>query len=97
MADLGPLIGVDSGKGSEKTQQAKAKHGEKSTQPADRVLPHDQFDTKNWSVMDADVKFSGKRIEHSNSLPLSDLYTHLQLDNGNLLLDPLRFGMAGAT
>ncbi|MBN9931664.1 hypothetical protein HZD82_28070, partial [Pantoea agglomerans] len=40
-ADLGPLIGVDSGKGSEKTAQAKARRGEKSNQPADRVLPHD--------------------------------------------------------
>ncbi|SFO39494.1 hypothetical protein SAMN05428971_3825 [Candidatus Pantoea varia] len=95
MADLGPLIGVDSGKGSEKTAQAKARRGDKSNQPADRVLPHDKFDTKNWDVMDADVKFSGKRIEHSNSLPLSDLYTHLQMKNGDLLLDPLRFGVAG--
>ncbi|MEL7697703.1 MULTISPECIES: AsmA family protein [Pantoea] len=97
MADLGPLIGVDSGKGSDKTAQAKSRRGEKSSQPADRVLPHDRFDTKNWDVMDADVKFSGKRIEHSNSLPLSDLYTHLQLKDGDLLLDPLRFGMAGGT
>lgn len=95
MADLGPLIGVKSGKGSEKTEQAKAKRGEASSQPADRVLPHDKFDTKSWDVMDADVKFSGKRIEHSSSLPISDLSTHLTLKNGDLLLDPLRFGMAG--
>jgi len=95
MADLGPLIGVKSGKGSEKTEQAKNRRGEDASQPADRVLPHDKFDTKSWDVMDADVKFSGKRIEHSNSLPLSDLYTHLVLKNGNLLLDPLRFGIAG--
>ncbi|MFH8132722.1 AsmA family protein [Pantoea osteomyelitidis] len=95
MADLGPLIGVDSGKGSEKTAQAKANRGDKSTQPADKVLPYDKFNTQSWDVMDADVKFSGKRIEHSNSLPLSDLYTHLQLENGELQLDPLRFGIAG--
>ena len=95
MADLGPLIGVDSGKGSEKTAQAKADRGDKSTQPADKVLPYDKFNTQSWDVMDADVKFSGKRIEHSNSLPLSDLYTHLQLENGELQLDPLRFGIAG--
>lgn len=94
MADLGPLIGVNSGKGSEKTVKAKAQRGEASTQPADRVLPHDKFDTKSWNVMDADVKFSGKRIEHSSKLPLRDLYTHLQLKNGDLLLDPLRFGIA---
>ncbi|MBK0001976.1 AsmA family protein [Erwinia sp. S38] len=97
MADLGPLIGVNSGKGSEKTEQAKKKRGEASTQPADRVLPHDKFDSKSWSVMDADVRFSGKRIEHGSSLPLSDLSTHLKLKNGDLRLDPLRFGMAGGT
>ncbi|MFU9137607.1 AsmA family protein [Erwinia tasmaniensis] len=97
MADLGPLIGVNSGKNSSKTEQAKAKRGDVSNQPADRVLPHDRFDTKSWGVMDADVKFSGKRIEHSTSLPLSDLYTHLVLKNGDLLLDPLRFGVAGGS
>lgn len=95
MADLGPLIGVNSGKGSAKTAKAKSERGDSGSQPADRVLPHDKFDTKSWDVMDADVKFSGKRIEHSDSLPVSDLYTHLVLKNGDLLLDPLRFGMAG--
>lgn len=95
MADLGPLIGVNSGKGSAKTAKAKSERGDSASQPADRVLPHDKFDTKSWDVMDADVKFSGKRIEHSDSLPVSDLYTHLVLKNGDLLLDPLRFGVAG--
>ncbi|YCI29166.1 AsmA family protein [Erwinia sp. PK3-005] len=95
MADLGPLIGVDSAKESDKSTRAEAQRSESSNQPTDRVLPHDRFDTKNWDVMDADVKFSGKRIEHSNSLPLSDLYTHLELKDGDLLLDPLRFGIAG--
>ncbi|KAB8309457.1 AsmA family protein [Erwinia endophytica] len=95
MADLGPLIGVNSGKDSAKTEKAKAARGDAVRQPTGRVLPHDQFDSKSWKVMDADVKFSGKRIEHSNALPLSDLYTHLVLKNGDLLLDPLRFGVAG--
>jgi len=97
MADLGPLIGVDSGKGSEKTVKAKAGRGESSSQPADRVLPHDTFDTKSWDVMDADVTFKGRRIEHSSSLPISDLSTHLILKNGTLRLDPLSFGMAGGS
>ncbi|MBD8163946.1 AsmA family protein [Erwinia persicina] len=97
MADLGPLIGVDSGKGSEKTAKAKAGRGEASSQPADRVLPHDTFDTKSWDVMDADVTFKGRRIEHSSSLPISDLSTHLIMKNGTLRLDPLSFGMAGGS
>src|SRR6185369_12842907 len=30
-------------------------------------------------------------------LPISDLYTHLILDDGVLTLDPLRFGVAGGS
>ncbi|WP_075182494.1 AsmA family protein [Pantoea sp. 1.19] len=97
MADLGPLIGVDSGKGSEKTARAKAARGDASTQPADRVLPHDRFDTRSWDTMDADVTFRGKRIEHGERLPIGDLYTHLMMKAGVLRLDPLRFALAGGT
>lgn len=88
-ADLGPLIGADSGTASGK-QKAKTQ----SVQPADKVLPYDKFDTAKWDTMDADVKFTGKHIEHGRNLPLSDVFTHVKLDNGVLLLDPLRFGMA---
>ncbi|HEI8868611.1 TPA: AsmA family protein [Serratia odorifera] len=87
-ADLAPLIGADS-------NAEKANRGEKTRQPSDKVLPVEHFDSKSWDVMDADVRFSAKRIEHGNSLPLSDLSTHLKLDNGVLLMDPLRFGVAG--
>ncbi len=34
LADLGPLIGVDSGKGAEKSKRSEQKKGEKSVQPA---------------------------------------------------------------
>ncbi|NDL64622.1 AsmA family protein [Acerihabitans arboris] len=88
-ADLGPLIGADTG-----TETGKQKAKTQSVQPADKVLPYDKFDTAKWDTMDADVKFTGKRIEHGKNLPLSDLYTHVKLDDGVLVLDPLRFGMA---
>lgn len=88
LADLAPLIGAD-------PNAEKAGRGEKSRQPADKVLPVETFDTQSWGLMDADVEFTAKRIERGGSLPLSDLYTHLQLDKGVLLLDPLRFGVAG--
>lgn len=87
-ADLAPLIGGDS-------NEHKAARGEESRQPADKVLPVETFDTDAWAAMDADVKFTAKRIEHGDSLPLSDMYTHLVMDNGEILLDPLRFGVAG--
>lgn len=86
-ADLAPLIGADS-------NQEKANRGERSRQPSNKVLPTEKFDTKSWGVMDADVTYSAKRIDRDKSLPLTDLSTHVVLNNGELLLDPLRFGMA---
>ncbi|ELQ6064284.1 AsmA family protein [Cronobacter sakazakii] len=97
LADLGPLIGVDSGAGAEKSKNSEQKKGEKPAQPGDKVLPHDTFETNKWDVMDADVRFKGRRIEHSTRLPISDLITHIVLNNGDLHLKPLKFGMAGGT
>jgi uncharacterized protein involved in outer membrane biogenesis len=87
-ADLAPLIGADSN--AEKTDR-----GETSRQPEDKLLPVEEFDTAKWKAMDADVKFTAKRVEHGDSLPLEDIYTHITLDDGEILLDPLRFGIAG--
>ncbi|MBP5945903.1 MULTISPECIES: AsmA family protein [Pseudomonas] len=87
-ADLGPLIGADS------NDKQKTGSGE-SKQPADKVLPVDEFKTDRWRAMDADVEFTGKRIVHSEKLPFTDLYTHLILNDGELSLEPLRFGVAG--
>ncbi len=87
-ADLAPLIGADS------NAKQKARGGE-SKQPADKVLPVEEFKTERWRDMDADVEFTGKRIVHSEKLPFNDLYTHLILNDGVLSLEPLRFGVAG--
>ena len=97
LADLGPLIGVDSGKGAEKSKQSEEKKGEKTNQPAGKVLPYDRFETDKWDTMDADVRFKGRRIEHGSSLPISDLSTHIILKNADLRLQPLKFGLAGGT
>jgi uncharacterized protein involved in outer membrane biogenesis len=87
-ADLAPLIGADSA-------EQKQARGEENKQPADKALPVSEFRTDRWRAMDADVKFTGKRIVQNASLPLSDLYLHLKLTDGVLLVDPLRFGAAG--
>ncbi len=87
-ADLAPLIGADS--------NAKQKErGGDGKQPPDKVLPVEEFKTERWRDMDADVEFTGKRIVHSEKLPFNDLYTHLVLTDGELRLEPLRFGVAG--
>lgn len=89
MADLGPLIGVDAGRQSGRTGKAAP------AQDKSKVLPTQTFRTERWAAMDADVRFTGKRIVHGSRLPLSDLDTHVVLDAGRLALDPLRFGIAG--
>jgi uncharacterized protein involved in outer membrane biogenesis len=61
------------------------------------VLPYDRFETDKWNTMDADVRFKGKRIEHGSTLPISDLTTHIILQNADLKLQPLKFGLAGGT
>ncbi|ASV57398.1 Uncharacterized protein YhjG [Lelliottia jeotgali] len=97
LADLGPLIGVDSGKGAQQSKRSEQKKGEKDIQPADKVLPYDRFETDKWDVMDADVRFKGRKIEHGSTLPISDLSTHIILKNADLRLQPLKFGLAGGT
>jgi uncharacterized protein involved in outer membrane biogenesis len=94
LADLGPLIGVNSGNKASKTEQRK---GEATPQPAGKVLPYDRFETDKWQLMDADVRFKGRRIEHGGTLPISDLSTHVILERGDLRLQPLRFGLANGT
>ncbi|WNW13153.1 AsmA family protein [Pseudomonas sp. DTU_2021_1001937_2_SI_NGA_ILE_001] len=86
--DLAPLIGADS-------NAAQKKRGGESKQPAGKVLPVETFATDRWRAMDADVEFTGKRIVQTQDLPFSDLYTHVLLDDGQLSLQPLRFGVAG--
>ena len=92
MADLGPLIGVQSGKpalAQDKAKDAPAKP------PNGKVLPTQAFRTDRWRDMDADVALEAGRIVHDAKLPLTDLTVHLILQDGQLTLDPLRFGMAG--
>lgn len=89
-ADLAPLIGADS-------NAEKKARGVASKQPADKVLPVEEFRTERWRQMDADVRFTGKRIVHSDKLPFNDLDTHVVLNDGKLSLEPLRFGMAGGS
>ncbi|MCG5073780.1 AsmA family protein [Paraburkholderia tagetis] len=89
-SDLAPIIGADS-------KASKKKRGDTVKQPADRVIPVEPFKTDRWTSIDADVKFTGKRIIKKASLPIQDLYTHVTLTNGVLDFEPLQFGVAGGT
>lgn len=87
-ADLGPLVGTrqDQGAAASPTRRAPG-----------RVLPDTAFRTERWTRMDANVTLSAESIVRPQALPISRLSTHLQLRDGYLTLDPLRFGVAGGT
>jgi uncharacterized protein involved in outer membrane biogenesis len=89
-SDLAPIIGAD-------TNASKARRGDGVKQPAGRVLPVEPFQTNRWSAIDADVEFTGKRIVKNSDLPITDLYTHVVMQDGVLSLEPLSFGVAGGT
>lgn len=88
--DLAPLIGANA-KPGEAAPRSPAR------QPADKALPVAPFRTERWDSIDADVEFTGQRIIRDPDLPITDLKTHLKLENGVLALQPLNFGVAGGS
>lgn len=89
-SDLAPVIGADS-------NASKAKRGDATAQPSSKVLPVEEFRTDRWKAIDADVKFTGRRIVKDVNLPITDLYTHIVMTDGVLSFEPLKFGVAGGT
>lgn len=90
LADLGPAVGADS-------NQQKQARGQAPVQPGGKALPVEQFDTSKWGALDADVKFTGKRLVHSSDIPLRDIVAEIHMKNKVLSLTPLNFGMAGGS
>ncbi|KWI56320.1 cell envelope biogenesis protein AsmA [Burkholderia pseudomultivorans] len=89
-SDLAPVVGAD-------TAASKAKRGDTTHQPPGRVLPVETFRTDRWRALDADVKFTGRKLIKSANLPVTNLYTHIVMQDGVLSLEPLQFGVAGGT
>ncbi len=88
LKDLAPLIGADS-------KASKVKRSAATKQPVGKVLPVEPFKTERWTSIDADVKFTGRRIIRDKQLPIQNLVTELHLQDGVLSLQPLNFGIAG--
>lgn len=89
-SDLAPLIGGDS-------NASKANRGSAPVQPTDKVLPVEAFKSERWTAIDADVKFTGRRIVRDQALPIDNLTTDMHLKDGVLSMAPLDFGVAGGT
>ena len=81
LEDLGPVIGAQSNNPDKKQRPGK-------------VLPDDPFDTSRWGKMDLDLQYTGQRIERPQAVPLDSLRVHAVMDNAQLKLAPLDFGVA---
>lgn len=81
LEDLGPLIGLDSNASKIKS--------------TDKAFPARAFHTERWASIDANVKFTGRKILREKELPIENLVTELHMKDGVLSLTPLNFGVAG--
>lgn len=89
-SDLAPIIGADSA-------ASRKARGDTTAQPSNRVLPAETFRTDRWRALDADVTFTGHKLVKQGSLPITELTTHVVMQDGALSLEPLSFGVAGGT
>lgn len=90
LEDLGPTIGAES-------NAHKASRGKPRNQPSDKALPVEQFNTGKWGALDADVRFTGKKLVRTHDIPLQDVEAHIRMNDRVLTLTPLNFGMAGGS
>lgn len=101
LRDLGPLIGVEGAeeaKARNKPEKADDEAAKKERkQPAGKVLPVARIGNETWDLMDADVRFKGRRIVREKDLPLDDIEANIRLQDRVLSFEPLNFGVAGGT
>lgn len=105
LADLGPLVGVQTksrpGKqpasqaGVANQAQAQAQASEHATR-GDRILPAGTFDPARFRLIDADATLVARRVEAPGSLPIEGLKAALHLHDAVLRLEPLELGVAAA-
>ena len=81
LADLGPTIGVGSS-----TPEKRQRPG--------KVLPDDPFATDRWDKMDLDIEYEAQRLLRPETVPIDSLRVHAKLENAQLKLSPLDFGIA---
>jgi len=104
MADLGPLVGVqtkDSGgkpaaSQSETRDRPTAKAREEATDQT-HLLPSGTFEGSRLQKIDADVTLAAAKLEVPQALPLESLDASLHLHDSVLKIAPLNFGFAGGT
>lgn len=92
--DLSGFIGAPPKTGGDETANAEQKAETARLAAKPTILPDTPYDLGKLRAMDADVQLKAQRI-NAPSLPLDDMDAHLKLDDGQLRLEPLNFGVAG--
>ncbi len=86
LTDLGPTLGTNS---PDNDHRGRDKNGTRG-----KVLPDSKFAAERWNAMDMDITFKGQHIIRPDSLPLENVTLRAVMDNAQLKLAPLTFGVA---
>jgi uncharacterized protein involved in outer membrane biogenesis len=104
LADLGPLIGVQTKASGGKPDASQAGTANRPAAKAEgraadpgHVLPSGSFEGSRLQKIDAEVDYQARRLEVPDALPLESLKVSLRLKDAMLKLQPLDFGFAGGT
>lgn len=97
LRDLGPLVGADTADDKKVPDKEKNSDKEERKQPPGKALPVARIGSEAWDLMDADIRFEGRRIVREKALPLDNMEAHVRLQDSVLSFEPLNFGVAGGT
>jgi uncharacterized protein involved in outer membrane biogenesis len=92
--DLGPLVGAPPKTGAGETAAPKQKQQVQQVEATGKVLPNKRFAIEDWPIMDADVRFRGKRIVDAARIPIEELSARWIMEAGVLRFEPLKFRIA---
>ena len=100
LADLGPLVGL-APRTTATTPPAAPQASSTPSKaapaklPPGKVFPASDFNVQKLNAMDADVQLTAATLKIPEQIPLENFSTHVKLNGGLLVLDPLNFGVAG--
>jgi uncharacterized protein involved in outer membrane biogenesis len=104
IADLGPLVGVETQGSGGKPAAAQAQTRDRPSAKAtargtdpDRLLPAGSFEVSRLQQIDANVTLVASKLKVPQALPLENLTATLHLHDSILKIAPLDFGFAGGT
>lgn len=104
LADLGPLIGIETKETGGKPKLTQAQTRDRPTAKArqdridpDHLLPSGSFDGSRLQKIDAEVDMQATQLKVPEGLPLESLKASLRLHDAVMVVSPVDFGFAGGT